>query len=219
MFTGIVEEIGTVRSPAVGGEPGSLTVQARVILTDLTIGASIAVNGVCLTVRSFNGTGFTADVMPETLRATTLGSLRTGSPVNLERAVPLGGRLGGHLVSGHVDGTGVIRSRAKAGNAELLCIGVDPRLLRFVAMKGSVALDGTSLTVMDLSRESFSVSIVPHTSSLSILGGKRAGEAVNVECDMIAKYVERLLGPDGKRTMDEGLLESLGFIQPRGPNR
>jgi riboflavin synthase len=211
MFTGIVEEIGAVRSLTIGGETCALTIEAVVVPCDLTVGASIAVNGVCLTVRSFDEKGFSADVMPETLRATNLGVLRAGSPVNLERAVVLGGRMGGHLVSGHVDGTGLISSRMKVGNAEILCIRFDPRLMNYVAMKGSIALDGTSLTVMELKADSFSVSLIPHTRTLSVIGRKRPGETVNVECDMIAKYVERLLGRDKTHGLDADLLDSCGF--------
>lgn len=206
MFTGIVEEIGTVRSIKRGAVSAALTVKAHRILSDLHIGDSIAVNGVCLTVTSFTdetfteGT-FTADVMHETLRRSDLGSLRAGSRVNLERAMPAAGRFGGHLVSGHIDGTGTITSVRRDGNAVWYTIRASDSILRCIVEKGSVAIDGISLTVAAVCRGSFQVSVIPHTLVHTALSLKRENDAVNLENDCIAKYVEKLLfqsgGPSG----------------------
>lgn len=217
MFTGIVEELGTVKTLSVRGDSGKLRIHAKKVLADVRLGDSIAVNGVCLTVTSFSAQEFVADVMPETLRKTDLLRLQGGDSVNLERALALGGRLGGHLVSGHIDGVGVIVEKRTEGNAVIVRISATPEVLRFVIPKGSVAIDGISLTVADVTTESFSVSIIPHTASLTTLGQKKEGDPVNLENDMIGKYVDRLLSAhtaDGEKAdISMELLKSNGFLQ------
>ena len=184
MFTGIVEEVGTVRR--VGG--GTLSIDAEEILTDVRLGDSIAVNGVCLTVTSFDKNHFEADVMPETVRRTSLAELRKGSPVNLERALTLASRLGGHIVSGHIDGVGTVAGLRQEGNALLLTVAAAPALLRGIVEKGSVALDGISLTVAAVTEETFTVSLIPHTREVTNLRAKRAGSRLNIETDIIGKF-------------------------------
>jgi riboflavin synthase len=202
VFTGIVEELGEV--VALEARPGSarLTVRGPQVSSDAARGDSIAINGVCLTVTSTSGGQFTADVMGETLNRSSLGALSPGSRVNLERPVRLDGRLGGHIVQGHVDGTGTILERRPAGDWEVVRIGVPPELERYVVEKGSVAVDGISLTVSGLSGTAapaggqggwLEVSLIPETLERTTLGSKQAGEVVNLEVDMIAKCVERLL--------------------------
>ena len=194
MFTGIVEETGILRSlrPASGGG-GVLAVRCRAALDGSRVGDSIAVNGVCLTVSSLAEDGFSADVMPETLRRSNLGLLSPGTRLNLERAMPADGRFGGHLVTGHIDGSGSIRSVAREGNAVWYTIGCCPEILRLIVPKGSVAVDGISLTVADTGPGFFRVSVIPHTASLTSLGGRGPGDTVNLENDCIGRYVERLL--------------------------
>jgi riboflavin synthase len=217
MFTGIIEEMGAVKTLSVRGESGRLAVTAQKVLADVRQGDSIAVNGVCLTVVAFSAREFTADVMPETLRKTNLGNLRPGDPVNLERAMALGGRLGGHLVSGHIDGTGRVVERREEGNAIIYRISTIPDVLRYVIPKGSVAIDGISLTVADVGMEWFSVSLIPHTASITTMGTKNEGDLVNLENDMIGKYVDRLLQlQHGERQKEEISMEFLkanGFLQ------
>jgi riboflavin synthase len=217
MFTGIVEELGTVKSLSVRSESGRLSLTAQRVLSDVRLGDSIAVNGVCLTVVSFSAREFTADVMPETLRKTNLNRLRPGDPVNLERAMALGGRLGGHLVSGHIDGTGRIIERREEGNAVIFRFSTAPDVLRYIIPKGSVAIDGISLTVADLSLEGFSVSVIPHTAAMTTLGCKGEGDMVNLENDMIGKYVDRLLqiqhGDRQKEDLSMEFLKANGFLQ------
>ena len=192
MFTGIVEEKG-IAERIVKGAAGSIFVRAKKVLEGTKIGDSIAVNGVCLTVTSFTPGGFTADIMPETFRRSNLGRLRPGDSVNLERAMAAGGRFGGHIVSGHIDGTGTIRSVKKEKNATWVEIETPPALLRHMVEKGSVAIDGISLTIAAVTEDSFSVSLIPHTGSETTLLSKKAGKPVNLETDIIAKYVEKLL--------------------------
>lgn len=189
MFTGIIEELGTVER--VGG--GEIVLRAATVLEGTRLGDSIAVNGVCLTVTRLTSAGFTADVMPETLRRSSLGNLRPGSQVNLERAMAADGRFGGHIVSGHIDGTGTVSSLRREGNAVWVTIAAGPELLRGIVEKGSIAIDGISLTVAAVDDASFSVSIIPHTAASTILGTKRPGDTVNLETDLIGKYVEKLL--------------------------
>jgi len=213
MFTGIIEEIGKIKKIQTGSETCVLTVSANKILSDLHIGDSIAVNGTCLTVCEFDHTSFSADVMPETMRRTNLGSLKSGSPVNLERAMSANGRFGGHIVSGHIDGTGVIRSLKKEKNAVWVQISTKPEILKYIVEKGSIAIDGISLTVAKISSQDFSVSIIPHTGEETILLKKKAGEIVNLECDIIAKYVEKLChfkNPSGG--ISENFLAEHGFL-------
>ena len=195
MFTGIIEEMGTISSIAEGSLSAVITVQASKVLEGSQVGDSIAVNGVCLTVTSIHGGLFTADVMAETLRRSSLGSLSKGSRVNLERAMHANGRFGGHIVSGHIDGTGTIVSKAREDNAVWVTINTDKRILKYIVEKGSIAIDGTSLTVATVndSDSTFSVSVIPHTAKETIILGKGAGDIVNIENDVIGKYVERLL--------------------------
>ncbi len=192
MFTGIIEELGTVER--VGA--GRITVRAQRVLEGTRLGDSIAVNGVCLTVTHLTGAGFTADVMPETLRRSSLGQLRPGSRVNLERAMAADGRFGGHIVSGHIDGMGQILALRDEGNAVWITIAAPPELLRGIVEKGSVAIDGVSLTVAAVTDQDFSVSIIPHTGGQTALLHRRPGEQVNLETDIIGKYVFRLLAPE-----------------------
>ena len=190
MFTGIIEEVGRIQR--LGG--GSLTIAAREVLKDVHVGDSIAVNGICLTVTSFDARHFTANVMPETVRRTSLDGLRQGSPVNLERALQLGGRLGGHIVSGHIDGTGTIRAFRDEKNAILMTVEAEPSILQGIVEKGSVALDGISLTVAEVTDRDFTVSLIPHTREVTNLGSRRQGDAINIENDVIGKYVAKMLG-------------------------
>ncbi|RDU38297.1 riboflavin synthase [Neobacillus piezotolerans] len=218
MFTGIIEEIGSVSRIASTAASMALTIEAKKVLEDVGLGDSISVNGVCLTVTSFEKERFTVDVMPETVKATTLKDLKKGSKVNLERAMAAGGRFGGHFVSGHIDGTGTIKKKRKVENAVYYEIEADPALMPYLILKGSVAVDGTSLTVFGVTGDTFTVSLIPHTLSETILSLKGAGDIVNVECDMLGKYVHHILNP-GKRSIGEkkqGLtaqfLENNGFI-------
>ncbi len=209
MFTGIIEETGTVASIDTHGRHARITIRAAVVLGQpkpgqrrpedrpTEIGDSICVNGICLTVTDLTPDSFSADVMPETMRRSSLGALRTGSPVNLERAMAMNGRFGGHIVSGHIDGTGTIRSIQRDENAVWFRIAAEDSLLRYIVEKGSIAIDGISLTVAEVSHVRgkgwFSVSVIPHTLSETSLSEKRAGSIVNLEADIIGKYVEQLL--------------------------
>lgn len=216
MFTGIIEELGTVKSISVRSESARIQIAARKILTDIRLGDSIALNGVCLTVTSFTPQGFTADIMPETLRRTSLLELKPGQQVNLERALALGGRLGGHLVSGHIDGTGRILGRVLEENAVVLWISAPAEILRVIVSKGSIAVDGVSLTVADVSHDAFSVSLIPHTAEQTTLGARVPGEMVNLENDLIGKYVERFLTINqdlAKRELTIDFLKANGFVQ------
>ena len=190
MFTGIIEELGTVRHVA----PGNLELSARTVLESTRLGDSIAVNGVCLTVTALSPGGFTADVMPETLRRSGLGQLRPGSKVNWERAMAADGRFGGHIVTGHIDGTGTVSSLRREGNAVWVTIAAPPELLAGIVEKGSIAIDGISLTVADVTDRDFAVSIIPHTGAQTTLLDRKAGDTVNLETDILGKYVAKLLG-------------------------
>ncbi|MCF6524616.1 riboflavin synthase [Streptomyces sp. JJ36] len=195
MFTGIVEELGEVVAVENLGDSSRFRLRGPVVTEDARHGDSIAVNGVCLTVVDAGDGEFTADVMAETLTRSSLGALAAGSPVNLERPTVLGGRLGGHLVQGHVDGTGVIRERTPGEHWELVRVSLPPELSRYVVEKGSITVDGVSLTVVEAGEEHFTVSLIPTTLDLTTLGRKQPGDPVNLEVDVVAKYVERLLGP------------------------
>ncbi len=213
MFTGIIEEIGKIKAIRTGSTSCVLTVSAEKILSDMHIGDSIAVNGTCLTVCEFDNNSFSADVMPETMRRTNLGSLKSGSPVNLERAMSANGRFGGHIVSGHIDGTGVIQSMKKEKNAVWVQISANPKILKYIVEKGSVAIDGISLTVAKISSQDFSVSIIPHTGEETILLKKKPSDIVNLECDIIAKYVEKLCGfQNASGGISENFLAEHGFL-------
>ena len=193
MFTGIVEEMGgiTVMNKSLSG--AKLTILASTVMSDLKIGDSISVNGICLTVVSRSDRDFSVEVSPETLSVTTLGGFAVGMPVNLERAMRLNERIGGHLVAGHVDGIGRIRSRQQDANAIVLTIDAPPEILRYCVAKGSITVDGISLTINSISEQGFSVAIIPHTAKVTILGLKQVNDTVNLESDLIGKYVERLL--------------------------
>ena len=193
IFTGIVEETGKIESVANGNKSAIITIIADKVLKGTKIGDSIAVNGVCLTVTSISGNKFTADVMAETIRRSSLGTLKHGSKVNLERAMAADGRFGGHIVSGHIDGTGVIRSLEREDNAVWVEIETPDKLLKYIVEKGSIAIDGISLTVAKLTDDSFSVSVIPHTGEETTLLAKKPGDIVNLENDIVGKYVERLL--------------------------
>lgn len=193
MFTGIIEEIGTIKSINSNGISSQLCISANKILEDTKIGDSIAVNGVCLTVTSIKSNLFTADVMAETLRRSNLGSLIPQSKVNLERAMPANGRFGGHIVSGHIDGTGTIVETKPEGNAVWIKINCSDNLLKYIIHKGSITIDGISLTVAKVTDSDFSVSIIPHTGANTTLLQKKSGDVVNLENDVVGKYIEKLL--------------------------
>ena len=205
MFTGIVEEMGSIVSIARGSHSAVLTVKADKVLEGSRTGDSIAVNGVCLTVTGIAAGRFTADVMAETLRRSSLGSLTRGSLVNLERAMAADGRFGGHIVAGHIDGTGTILSMAQEDNAVWIEIRAGQESLKYIVEKGSVAIDGISLTVGKAGEQSFAVSVIPHTGTETTLLRKKPGDIVNLENDIIGKYVERLLHIDsGEAGVHEG---------------
>lgn len=193
MFTGIVEEVGRIRSQRGSGDSVVLEVEGSRVFDDLEVGDSVAVNGVCLTVTSIRGRSFTADVMHETLDRSSLGAIGVGGKVNLERAVRMNGRFGGHIVSGHIDGTGRITSLRYDSNAVWYKVEAPPQIMRYIVEKGSVAIDGISLTVAQVSQTAFSVSVIPHTLDETTLGSKGPGDIVNLENDVIAKYVEKML--------------------------
>lgn len=194
MFTGIVEELGIVKRLAVSGASGQITIRARKVLEGTRTGDSIAVNGICLTVVAMEEDSFTADVMAETFRRSSLKVCGPGSLVNLERAMAADGRFGGHMVSGHIDGTGVIREYRKESNAMWVRIAAKPEILRLVVEKGSICIDGISLTVAAVSDTDFQVSVIPHTGAETTLLKKKPGDPVNLENDLVGKYVEKLLG-------------------------
>lgn len=198
MFTGIVEEVGEIVAVERGADSAVVRVRGPKVVADATHGASIAVNGVCLTVVEHDADTFTVDVMAETLERSSLGDLSPGSPVDLERAMAANGRFGGHVVQGHVDGTGTIVSRRPGDDWEVVTISLPPQLARYVVEKGSITVDGVSLTVSALAADAFEVSLIPTTLSATILGAAPVGARVNLEVDVLAKYVERLLavGPE-----------------------
>ena len=200
MFTGIVEEMGVIKSIRKGASSAVLEIQAQVVLEDVHIGDSIAVNGVCLTATSFTPPTFTADVMHETLNRSSLANLRPGSRVNLERAMAANGRFGGHIVAGHVDGVGTVLQTRKDDNAIWYTIGASPEVLRYVVEKGSITIDGISLTVAKVTDADFSISAIPHTVAVTVLQDRKPGDTVNLETDIIGKYVEKLLTPQAQPT-------------------
>ncbi len=194
MFTGIIEEIGSLRSVQSKGQSMVLTIEAGKVLEDIRLGDSIALNGVCLTAVAFDSTTFSVDVMPETFRQTNLSKLNHGSRVNLERAMQAGGRFGGHMVQGHIDGCGVIRSRHNEENAVVYTIEPDDKkMFRYIIGRGSITIDGISLTVVRTDETTFTVSIIPHTLAQTILNDKGVGVAVNLETDILGKYIEHLM--------------------------
>ena len=214
MFTGLIEETGKVSSLRRGGNSSFIRIQAEKVLEGTVTGDSIAVNGVCLTVTEMGSGWFQADVMNETLARSSLGSLKPGDPVNLERAMAAGGRFGGHIVSGHIDGTGTVTDIKNDGIAVWYTITADPQILRYIVEKGSVALDGISLTVAKVTAESFSVSVIPHTAEVTTLSKRKTGDKINIENDIIGKYVEKLMKPaeSSSRGVDMRLLAENGFI-------
>lgn len=193
MFTGIIEEIGKIKRLTGDGSCTRLWVQAQTVLEGTKIGDSIAVDGICLTVAELFPDGFSADVMAETLRRSALGGKRAGDTVNLERAMAANGRFGGHMVSGHIDGTGTVRERRREGNAEWITIQTTPEILELIVEKGSIGIDGISLTVAKVLSDAFCVSVIPHTARETTLLSRRAGDFVNLENDMLGKYVQKLL--------------------------
>lgn len=194
MFTGIVEELGTVARIVRGSSRQRISIGCSKILEDIHVGDSIAVNGVCLTVVEFTDNGFSADVMNETFARSSLGTLKPGSYVDLERAMAADGRFGGHIVSGHIDGTGVIKSIRLDGNAVWFEISAEEKILEGIVEKGSITIDGISLTVAAVGRDSFNVSIIPHTLKETVLGHKKNGDIVNLENDVVGKYIKKFLG-------------------------
>ena len=216
MFTGIVEEMGAVTTVTKGLGGSRLTIMAASVMSDLKLGASISVNGACLTVVARSETDFSVDVSPETLSVTTAGTLAAGSPVNLERAMKLNERFGGHLVSGHVDGVGMIRNRQQDGNAILLECEAPKEVLRYCIVKGSITVDGISLTINKVTDRSFFVSIIPHTAKVTTLGLKQVGDQVNLEADLIGKYVERLLQERGSLPEKPESVIDREYLKKRG---
>ncbi len=196
MFTGLVEEVGTVRSVTPVGDGARVEIDAALVLTDVEMGASIAVNGCCLTVVDWGDGWWAADAVPETLNRTNLGALSPGDPVNLERPLPANGRYGGHVVQGHVDGTGAVQRIEQLDDGSyLFTFSLPAELGVYVVEKGSIAVDGISLTVADVTPTTFSIAIIPHTHAVTAMGRRRVGDTVNVEADVLAKYVERLVRP------------------------
>lgn len=211
MFTGIVEEIGHVKS--VSG--GRIEIGCELVLEGTKLGDSIAVNGVCLTVTCMSNTGFTADVMPETLRRSNLGELGYGSIVDLERAMAADGRFGGYIVSGHIDGTGRISEMRNEGNAVWVKIAAEPEITRYIVKKGSVTIDGISLTVADVAEGYFLVSVIPHTGGETVLLKKNIGDTVNLENDIVAKYIEKLMQPKHSENEEKSNI-TLEFLEKNG---
>ncbi len=215
MFTGIVEEIGVIQEIQNSSNAFILKIKASKVLTDVSLGDSISVNGICLTVTSFTNEHFTVDVMPETLKSTSLHHVQVGSSINLERAMAANGRFGGHFMTGHIDGTGVIQTKRPVANAVYYEISVPDELMKYIILKGSIAVDGTSLTVFNIENQRFTISLIPHTLSETILGDKDVGDIVNIECDMLGKYVEQFLvnqkASQSKRTITKTFLDENGF--------
>lgn len=211
MFTGIIEEVGKVKSVVRNSNSIRLTIQASKVLEDVKVGDSIATNGICLTVTTFDNNSFTADVMPETMMRTNFKDLKTNDLVNLERAMPANGRFGGHIVSGHIDGTGRIIRTVRDDEAIRISISTSPEILSLIVEKGSITIDGISLTVTDVNSEFFSVSIIQHTQSATTLTSKHIGDTVNLENDIVGKYVMQFVNPDKK---NKGI--TLDFLTENG---
>lgn len=217
MFTGLVEEIGMVQSISKGLKSARIHIKASQVVKDLKIGDSISTNGVCLTVTDFNENSFCVDVMAETIRKSNLKNLSQGSKINLERALRVGDRLGGHIVSGHIDGVGLITNFEKEDNATWISIAASSGILKYIINKGSIAIDGVSLTVAYVDEKIFKVSIIPHTKDVTTLLKKSIGDEVNLECDMVGKYIEKLLSFNKeevkeKKDIDMNFLSEHGFI-------
>lgn len=215
MFTGIIEELGTIRGVSLTKDGGELQIAATTVLGGTKLGDSIAVNGTCLTVTKLEKDGFTAFVMAESLRRTNLGSLKRGSVVHLERAMAADGRFGGHMVTGHIDGQGTFLSQKPEGQAVVLTIGADPEILSGIVEKGSIAIDGTSLTVMDVGKDSFRVGIIPHTGGHTALLYRPKGYACNLETDVIGKYIQKFLAKNTESTPKKSTL-TMDFLRENG---
>jgi riboflavin synthase len=215
MFTGIIEEMGVIKEALKTRQGSSVSILAKTILEGLKVGESVTVNGACLTVVGFDREEMKADISPETAKVTTLGSLKAGDPVNLERAMRLGDRLGGHLVTGHVDAIGTIRARAQEADALQLMIEAPREVLRYCVPKGSITVDGISLTLNEVTDRGFRVTIIPHTAKVTTLGIKQVGDAVNLEADLIGKYVERLF-PDRESGSRPDIRIDKDYLQKRG---
>lgn len=215
MFTGIIEELGTIRGVSLTKDGGELQIDATTVLGGTKLGDSIAVNGTCLTVTKLEKDGFTAFVMAESLRRTNLGSLKRGSVVHLERAMAADGRFGGHMVTGHIDGQGTFLSQKPEGQAVVLTIGADPEILSGIVGKGSIAIDGTSLTVMDVGKDSFRVGIIPHTGGHTALLDRPKGYACNLETDVIGKYIQKFLAKNTESTPKKSTL-TMDFLRENG---
>ncbi|EKF51920.1 riboflavin synthase [Lactococcus garvieae] len=213
MFTGIIEEMGKVVSISHHAKSSKITINAKKIFHDLALGDSVSTNGVCLTVSSLTNSQFTADIMSESLKRSNLGSLRVGNLVNLERAMPMNGRFGGHVVSGHIDGEGKITKIKKEANATWYTIEAQNNIMDYVVEKGSIAIDGISLTIASLTPSSFKVSMIPHTISNTIFKDKKIGDKVNLESDIFAKYIEKFIFNDNSKNerMTKTKLTQFGF--------
>ena len=216
MFTGLVEELGKIKAIARGVKSVRLTVAASKVLHDVKLGDSIAVNGTCLTVVEYNENCFTADVMPETVDSTALASLKIGARVNLERTLSIGDRFGGHIVSGHIDGIGIILAKDNNDNAIIVKIKAGSEVMRYIVKKGSIAIDGISLTIVDFAEDWFTVSLIPHSASVTTLGFKKTGDIVNLEADVIGKYVEKLLNLNSNHQCSKTTTIDMNFLQKNG---
>jgi riboflavin synthase len=214
MFTGLVEEIGKVQSIVKSAKSARITIKAIKVLEDVKLGDSISTNGVCLTVTEFDAKSFIVDVMAESMRRSNLNNLSPGDEVNLERALKVGDRLGGHIVSGHIDGVGTISKYQEEDNAVWITISASSELLKYIVQKGSIAIDGVSLTVAYVDDSVFKVSIIPHTKDVTTLLRKKAGEKVNLECDMVGKYIEKLLGVKEQAPVKQGI--DFNFLSEHG---
>lgn len=216
MFTGLVEEVGSIKAVAKSSKSARITIKATKVLEGVQLGDSISTNGVCLTVTDFSTNYFTVDVMAETMRRSNLKNLSPGDEINLERALRLGDRLGGHIVSGHIDGVGFISKYENEDNAVWITIQTPPELLRYIIEKGSIAIDGVSLTVAYVDDTCFKVSIIPHTKDATTLLRKKMGDEVNLECDMVGKYIEKLVSvkeeTNTKKGIDINFLSENGFL-------
>ncbi|OGO78012.1 MAG: riboflavin synthase subunit alpha [Clostridiales bacterium GWB2_37_7] len=214
MFTGLVEEIGVVQSIKKSAKSARITIKADIVLEGIRLGDSISTNGVCLTATEFSAKSFTVDVMAETMRRSNLKDFSPGQEVNLERAMKLGDRLGGHIVSGHIDGLGTIANYENEDNAVWITISTDPEILKYIVQKGSIAIDGVSLTVAYVDESVFKVSIIPHTKDATTLLRRKVGNEVNLECDIVGKYIEKLMGAKEQAPKNQGI--SFNFLSENG---
>lgn len=217
MFTGLIEEVGIIKSVRKNSNYASIEIKAKKVLEGLKIGDSISTNGVCLTVTEFTSETFTVDIMPESIKRSNLKDIKYGSRVNLERAMKLGDRFGGHIVSGHIDGVGLVKSYKNDGNAVWIEVEVGRDIIKYIVFKGSITLDGASVTVAEVEEDSFKVSIIPLTGEETNLLEKKVGDSINVECDLVGKYIENILNPfieqnSLKTKIDENFLEKNGFL-------